>query len=172
MEQTLLEVRETLADPSHSPRPVQTPVPLLVGAMSRGGLAVAAKHADIVGFAGIRHAEGKPAGTLRAVTAEETDELVEHLRQRSGGREYESDVLMQAVELGRDPLSAAKAYIEREGEEEDPRALAESPCVLFAATAAEAAAEIERRRQRWGFTSFTTFAPSMAALAQVRRGLT
>ena len=79
---------------------------------------------------------------------------------------------LQAVELGRDPLAAAKAFIEREGEEEDPHVLAESPCVLFARTAPEAAAEIERRRQRWGFTSFTTFASSARALAEVRRELT
>lgn len=171
LEQTLQLVRRALADPDHSPPPVQAPVPVLVGAMSRAGLAVAAEHAEIVGFAGVRQAEGKPAGTLRAATAEETDELVEWVRQRASGRNYESDVLLQAVELGRDPLSAAKTFIEREGEEEDPHVLAESPCVLFAVTAAEAAAEIEQRRERWGFTSFTTFGPSMAALAQVRQEL-
>ena len=80
-------------------------------------------------------------------------------------------MLLQAVELGRDPLPTAKAYIEREGESEDVGVLAESPCVLFARTAADAAAEIQRRRERWGFTSFTTFARSAEALAAVSREL-
>lgn len=172
MERSLLEVRRALVDPEHSPQPVQQPIPVLIGAMSRAGLAVAADHADVVGYAAVRHAEGKPPGVLRAATAEETDELVAFVRQRANGREFESDVLLQAVKLGRDPLAAAKAFVEREGGEEDPRVLAESPCVLFATTVAEAAQEIERRGKRWGFTSFTTFAPSATALAEVRRELT
>lgn len=171
MEHTILDVRQQLADRDHSPRPVQQPIPILVGAMSRSGLAVAADHAEIIGYSALRHTEGQPPGTLRAATAEETDELISFVRRRANGRSIEADVLLQAVELGRDPLDAAKAYIEREGESEDPRVLAESPCVLFARSAAEAAAEIDRRRQRWGFTSFTTFAPSAQALADVRREL-
>jgi hypothetical protein len=43
--------------------------------------------------------------------------------------------------------------------------------VLFARTAADAAEELERRRERWGFTSITTFAPSAEALAEVAREL-
>lgn len=171
MQRTLLDVRNRLRDLEHVPQPVQNPVPILVGAMSRDGLAVAADHADIVGYSALRHARGHPPGTLRAATAEETDELVAFVRQRVNGRRFESDVLLQAVELGRDPLKGAKAFIEREGESEDPHVLAESPCVLFARTAAEAAAEIERRQQRWGFTTFTTFSSSVDALAEVRREL-
>jgi probable F420-dependent oxidoreductase len=171
MESLLLDVRRRLSDADHVPQPVQNPIPILVGAMSRDGLAVAADHADIVGYSALRHARGKPPGTLTSATAEETDALVAVVRQRANGRHFESDVLLQMVELGRDPLEAAKSAAQRELEGEDPRVLAESPCVLFARTAAEAAAEIERRRERWGFTSLTTFAPSAEALAKVRREL-
>lgn len=171
MECTLLDVRRRLADANHVPRPVQNPIPILVGAMSRDGLAVAADHADIVGYSALRHGRGKARGTLTSATAEETDDLVALVRQRANGRHLESDVLLQMVELGRDPLEAAKSAAQRELEGEDPRVLAESPCVLYARTAAEAAAEIERRRERWGFTSLTTFAPSAEALAKVRREL-
>jgi probable F420-dependent oxidoreductase len=171
MERTLLDVRQRLADANHVPRPVQNPIPILVGAMSRDGLTVAADHADIVGYSALRHARGKPPGTLTSATAEETDELVALVRQRANGRRFESDVLLQMVELGGDPLQAAKSAVQRELEGEDPHVLAESACVLFARTAAEAAAEIERRRERWGLTSFTTFAPSAEALAKVRREL-
>jgi hypothetical protein len=169
MRQTLVAMRERLAAPGHSPEPVQTPIPVLIGAMSRAGLAVAVDHADIIGFSGLRHALGHPPGTLRAATAEETDELVALTQARETS--LECDVLLQAVELGRDPIRAARAYIEREGESEDPVVLAESPCVLFARTAADAAAEIQRRRERWGFSCFTTFAPSADALAAVSREL-
>jgi probable F420-dependent oxidoreductase len=171
MEQALLEVRRRLADERHVPRPVQRPVPVLVGAMSRGGLSVAAEHADIVAFSALRHARGQPAGALTAATAEETDAFVALVRERASGRRFESDVLLQTVELGRDPLTAARQAVEREYHGIDPLVLAESPCALFARSAVEAAAELERRRQRWGFTSFTTFWPSAEAIAQVRREL-
>jgi probable F420-dependent oxidoreductase len=159
LRETVLDVRERLSDPAYEPRPIQNPVPILVGAMSRDGLAVAVELADIVAFSALRHSAGEPAGTLRAATAEETDELVAFTREYANGRRFESDVLLQSVEIGRDPLDAAKALIEREGESEDPRVLAESPCVL------------ERRRDRWGFTSFTTFARSAEALAKVKSEL-
>lgn len=171
LEQTLLAARAALGKPEHAPQPVQRPIPLLVGAMSHAGLAVAAAHADIVAYAAIRQMEGKPPGFLRAATAEETDELVALVLQRAGHRSFESDVLLQSVEVDQDPLRAAKAFIERDAPDEDPSVLAESPCVLFAKTAHAAAAEIERRRERWGFTSFTTFAPSAKALAQVQQEL-
>lgn len=80
-------------------------------------------------------------------------------------------MLLQAVELGKDPLAGARALVQRELESEDPMVLAESPCVLFARTAADAAAELDHRRRRWGFTSITTFARSGDALAAVAREL-
>jgi probable F420-dependent oxidoreductase len=171
MEAALREVRRRLADDGHVPRPVQRPVPILVGAMSRAGLTVAAEHADIVAFAALRHARGHPPGALTAATGEETDEFVTLVREQASGRRFESDVLLQTVELGRDPLAAARRAVEREYEGMDPLVLAESPCALFARSAAEAGAELERRRERWGFTSFTTFWPSTEAIAQVRREL-
>ncbi len=172
MKRLLLEVRGRLADDQHVPAPVQKPIPALIGAMSRQGLAVAVEHADIVAYSALRHARGHDPGTLKAASAEETDELVAFARQRANGRSFEADVLLQAVELGRDPFKAARSYIEAEAFDEDPNVLVEAPCVLFARTVAEAAAQIEQRRERWGFTSYTTFAPSTEALAQIKRELT
>lgn len=136
MAQTLVRARECLKDSGGKAQPVQDPVPVLIGAMSRAGLAVAAEPAEIIAFSGLRHKRGHPPGTLTAVTAEETDELVPTVREQTRGRPFESDVLLQAVELGEDPLAGAKDYIERDGDSEDPGILAESPCVLFARTAA------------------------------------
>lgn len=84
LEETVKLVRSRLADPDHQPQPVQRSIPLLIGAMSRRGLAVAAARADIIAFGAIRQAEGKPPGVLRAATAEETDELVAYTRQQAG----------------------------------------------------------------------------------------
>lgn len=171
MRDTLLRVRRSLEDPEHCPRPVQDPIPVAIGAMSQRGLAVAAEFAEIIAFGAVRHKRGHPPGTLTAATAKETDDLVAAVRRQAGPRPFESDVLLQRVELGKDPLTAAKAWVEREEETEDPMVLAESPCVLFAPTAVDAAAEVERRWERWGFTSFTTFPASSDALAAVAREL-
>ena len=168
MEATIELVRHRLADPGHVPEPVQRPIPIVIGAMSRRGLGVAAAHADTIAFGAIRHDEGKPPGTLRAATVDETDELVAFARRQANGRSFESDVLLQAVEIGRDPLTAARSFLAADEDAGDAHALSESPCVLFARTVSEAAAELERRRERWGFTSITTFWPSAPALARVR----
>lgn len=141
-------MRTRLADPGRVPRRVEDQIAVLVGAVSRDGLCVVASHADIVTFSPLRHGRGKPPGTLMSATAAQTDALVALLRQRANGRRLESDVLVQMGRLGRDPLAAAKAAIEHEAEGEDPHVLAESPCMLLARTAADAAAEIERRRER------------------------
>jgi hypothetical protein len=69
MEQTVELVRHLLGDSSHEPQPVQRPIPILIGTMSMRGLTIAAEHADIVAFAAIRQAEGKPPGVLRSATA-------------------------------------------------------------------------------------------------------
>jgi alkanesulfonate monooxygenase SsuD/methylene tetrahydromethanopterin reductase-like flavin-dependent oxidoreductase (luciferase family) len=61
------------------------------------------------------------------------------------------------------------ARLDEDPDDLGPTAFAESPCALFAKTAADAAAEIERRRERWGFTSMTTFEGSAAALSAVMR---
>jgi probable F420-dependent oxidoreductase len=170
LEATVREVRQRLDDERHDPRPVQRPLPILVGAMSRGGLAVAADHADTVCFSALRHRRGHQPGTLRPATPAETDELVAFVKERTAGRPYEADVLVQAVSIDRDPLDAA-AELAAGRPELEPEELLGSPCVLFARGAPEAAAEIERRRERWGFTSITTLAPSTDALAEVRREL-
>jgi alkanesulfonate monooxygenase SsuD/methylene tetrahydromethanopterin reductase-like flavin-dependent oxidoreductase (luciferase family) len=81
LEEMVLEVRRRLADEAHRPQPVQRPVPLLVGAMSDPALSVAARHAEIVGFAGLRHVTGAPAGTFTVCSAAEMAQRAE-LRQR------------------------------------------------------------------------------------------
>ena len=173
MESMVTEVRRRLADPEHEPRPVQQPVPLMVAAMSAAGLAVAARHADVVGFAGLRQVRGERLGTFTLVSAAETAERVAQVREQAAGRPYRSDVLLQHVVVGKPPAEPAgemAAAVPRLSVEQ----ILDSPFVLYAEDAPGAAAELRRRHELYGFDSVTTHQPSMEALGEViaayRRG--
>ena len=166
LETLLLHVRRRLADEDHRPRPVQQPVPVMIGAMSRRGLAVAARHADIVGFAGLRQVEGAPAGTFTLASGAETAERVEDVRRQAAGRPYRSDLLLQTVVLGRDPEEVA-AEIVAGAPELSVAQILDCPFVLFAVDARQAADELRRRSDVFGIDSVTSHHPSLEALGQV-----
>ncbi len=166
LEATAAEVMRRLADPGHQPAPVQRPVPLMVAAMSGPGLAVASRHADVVGFAGLRQVPGRPLGTFTLVGAAETAERVAAVREQAGGRSYRSDVLLQHVAIGPDPARFAAEMTAGVSWMTVDEVLA-SPFVLYAETADEGAAELRRRHEQYGFDSVTTHQPSMEALGQV-----
>jgi len=146
LEGMVVEVRSRLADPGHQPQPVQQPVPLMVGAMSGPGLSVAARHADIVGFAGLRQIRGTPPGTFTVYSSAETAARVEQVRQAAGARSYRSDVLLQAVVIGRNPEDAA-ARIAASAPGLTVEQLLDTPFVLLAQDADQAAIELRRRQQ-------------------------
>ncbi len=166
MEAAVVDVRRRLADESCRPHPVQQPVPMMVGAMSRAGLAVAASHADIVGFAGTRQIKGAPAGTLTVSTAAETAARVAEVRRLAGARPYRSDALLQMVAVDRDPEDAA-AEIASHVPGLTAAGVLDSPFVLLAPDAHQAAEELRRRQSVYGFDSVTTHEPSLEALGQV-----
>lgn len=166
VEDTLLELRRRLSDSDYEPRPVQQPVPIMVGAMSELGLSLAARHADIVGFAGLKQAPGAPAGTFMLSSSEETAQRVGLVRERAGGRAYRSDVLLQAIALGREPADSA-AEIAASLPAVTPEQLLDSPFVLLARDAHQAADELRRRSERYGFDSFITHQPHLEALGDV-----
>lgn len=166
LEATVTEVRRRLADPEHRPAPVQRPIPLMVAAMSGVGLAVAARHAEVIGFAGLRQVRGESLGTFTLVSATETAERVAAVREQAGGRPYRSDVLLQHVAIGPSPSQSAAemaAIVPWMTAEE----IASSPFVLYAETADAAAAELSRRHEVYGFDSVTTHQPSMEELGKV-----
>ena len=74
------------------------------------------------------------------------------------------------VSLGRDPQESAEALATEwraEGDEITVEDLLDTPFLLFARTAEDAAAELERRTLRWGVSSWCTHTPSGVPLAQV-----
>lgn len=171
--QLLADVRRRLADPAHRPQPLQSPVPLMVAAMGQRGLTVAARVADVVGLAGLTSVPGRPPGTFTLVDAATTDQRVDLVRRLAAehGRDPELDVLLQSVVLDRDPHEAAAGMASDAADGGSPwltaDLLLESPFVLFAESAHEAARELARRSARWGVTSWSTHAPSADALAAV-----
>jgi probable F420-dependent oxidoreductase len=166
LEEMAVRVCGRLAEPDHEPSPVQRPVPLMIAAMSRPGLAVAARLADIVGFAGLRQVPGARLGTFRLATAAETEERVREVRELAGDRRYRSDVLLQHVVVGKSPHAAAEEMAAAVPELSVAEIL-DSPFVLYAEDAELAAAELRRRHELYGFDSITTHQPSMEALGQV-----
>jgi probable F420-dependent oxidoreductase len=169
LEATARELRRRFAD-DVSPRPVQEPLPLAIGAMSRRGLAVAANHADIISFAGLRQQQARPPDAFTVATSEQTDGLVAYVNDLRSERPYEADMLLQAVQIDIDPDQAASELAARVPGL-DPQRLLDSPFVLLARDAHEGAARLQRRSERWGFTSVTAFWPSIDALQRVRNAL-
>lgn len=169
----LADVRRRLADPAHRPQPLQSPLPLMVAAMGERGLTVAAQVADVVGLAGLASVPGRAPGTFTLVDAATTDERVGLVRRLATehGRDPELDVLLQSVVLDREPREAA-ADMARDAAGRGSswltaELLLDSPFVLFAGSAEQAARELETRTARWGVTSWSTHAPSAEALAAV-----
>lgn len=156
LERVVVDVRQRLPDT----------VPLVIGAMSGQGLALAARHADVVAFAGLRQVTGAPPGTFTLCSAAEAAERVDHVRRQAGGRPYRSDVLLQKVVIDRDPQEAA-AEIVAAAPSLTVEQVLDTPFALFARDASDAAEELRRRHEVYGFDGVTTHQPEMNALAEV-----
>lgn len=166
LEKMVIEVRRRLADESHRPRPVQRPVPVMIAAMSASGLSVAARHADVVGFAGLHQVKGAAPGTFTVSSSRESADRVEEVRRHAGDRPYRSDVLLQAVVVGRDPVAAAAEFA-ADAAGLTVEQLLDTPFALFARDAAQAADELRRRQEVYGFDSVTTHQPYLEDLGRV-----
>jgi len=167
LEDTVLDVRRRLAEEGHQPRPVQQPVPVMVGAMSGPGLSVAARHAEVVGFAGLRQVTGAAAGTFTLSSAAETGQRVDQVREAAGDRPYRCDVLLQRVVLGQAPEDAAAETAASAPGRLSVEQLLDTPFVLLAEDAGQAVQELRRRQQVYGFDSVTTHQPNLEALGEV-----
>jgi probable F420-dependent oxidoreductase len=155
------------------PKPVQKPhPPFIVGGGGPKILALAARHAQIVGInANLKQGIGDHPESVRSLTAAATDEKLERLRAAAGSRfdDLEIQTLTGLVHVTDDRTSLSKAIGAAFGV--DAEIALETPAVLVG-TIEEIADEVQRRRDRWqmsyvvveeGFTD--AFAPIVERLA-------
>jgi probable F420-dependent oxidoreductase len=149
-----------------------TPPPLLLAGNSDGVLSLAARHADIAGFAGLRQAPGKPPGTFRLDDAERMDERVAFFRSHTDGRDPELNMLVQRVIVTDDRRGAAEAWREEVKDQDglDVDTLLETPQLLFG-TVGEIVQQLRDRRERYGFSYITVFEPMLETFAPVVKEL-
>ncbi|OXM65256.1 TIGR03621 family F420-dependent LLM class oxidoreductase [Amycolatopsis vastitatis] len=145
---------------------------LLIAGNSDGVLDLAAEHADVVGFAGLRQQPGKPPGTFKLDNAEAMDERVAYFRSRAGHREAEYNMLVQRVVVTEDRRAAAAAWHEEteRSTARDVDELLDVPQLLLG-TVEEIAGQLENRRERYGFSYITVFEPYLETFAPVLKEL-
>ncbi|MBE1500848.1 putative F420-dependent oxidoreductase [Amycolatopsis lexingtonensis] len=144
------------------------PMPrLLIAGNSDGVLGLAAEHADVVGFAGLRQQPGKPPGTFKLDNAEALDERVAYFR-RKANREVEYNMLVQHVEITGDRRAAAEAWHEKTERSAvaDAGELLDAPQLLLG-TVEEIAGQLVERRERYGFTYISVFETALETFAPV-----
>ncbi|MGI6874478.1 TIGR03621 family F420-dependent LLM class oxidoreductase [Amycolatopsis sp. 3B14] len=141
--------------------------PLLVAGNSDGVLRLAAEHADIVGFAGLKHARGYPPGTFDLASAAELEDRVGFVRSATT-RQVEFNMLIQNVVVADDPVPALEEWLAGVPSELGWSAtrLVDAPQML-AGTPEQIAAKIRAMRERYGFTYFTVFEMAMEEFAPV-----
>jgi probable F420-dependent oxidoreductase len=157
-----------------SPVPVQrtgfdgSGPPLIVGGTGDRVLSVAARHADIIGVAGVYQVPGKPPGTFRLGTAAEADDRVRFARELAGERadDVEWHVLVQMVVPTGDRRAAAEDLVERFGGEMTVDEALETPYLLIG-TPAQMAEQLRASRERYGFTYVTVHDPYYDAFEPV-----
>jgi probable F420-dependent oxidoreductase len=180
LEETITELRRFFATDlaalpgGHSPVPVQrtgfdgSGPPLIVGGTGDRVLSVAARHADIIGVAGVYQVPGKPPGTFRLGTAAEADERVRFVRELAGERadDIEWHVLVQMVVPTDDRRAAAEDLVARFGGEMTVDEALETPFLLIG-TPAQMAEQLRASRERYGFSYVTVHDPYYEAFEPV-----
>jgi probable F420-dependent oxidoreductase len=142
--------------------------PLIIGGTGDRILALAARRANTVAVGGLIQAPGQPPGTFFLQSAAQADERVAYIRAQAGDRadDLELHALIQMVVVTPDRRAAAAQVAAEDDLNLTVDEVLETPFLLFG-TVAEIAAQLEERRERFGFSYLTVHAPYMAALAPV-----
>jgi probable F420-dependent oxidoreductase len=180
LEETITELRRFFTSDlaalpgGRAPLPVQragfdgSGPPLIVGGTGDRVLAIAARHADIIGVAGVYQLPGKPPGTFRIGTAAETDERMRFVRAQAGGRaaDVEWHLLVQMVVPTDDRRAAAADLISRFDSAMTVDEALETPFLLIG-THAQMAEQLQASRERYGFSYVTVHDPYYEAFEPV-----
>jgi probable F420-dependent oxidoreductase len=147
------------------PKPIQNPLPLMVGAGGRRMLRLAAEHADIVGILPVAKSDG--SGLSENEQSESAFvSKIELLRSEAGDRfdEIELNLLLQAVEIADDERTAAEKLAAEWEEPVDP--ILDMPFVLAGPVPA-IVEKVRRLREELGFSYLTLFEKDFERFAQV-----
>jgi probable F420-dependent oxidoreductase len=140
----------SITDLDGEPKPVQRPhPPFIVGGGAPKILALAARHAQIVGInSNLRSGIGDDPDSIRSLTSAATDEKLGWLRSAAGSGfdELEIQTLTGFVHVTDDRASIAGGIASAFGVDTD--IALETPAVLVG-TVDEIADEVQRRRDRW-----------------------
>jgi probable F420-dependent oxidoreductase len=162
----------TINDFTGTPRPVQAPCPpILVGGGGKRVLSIAASQADIIGINGTLSAGVVGPEAISTMTATAVDQKVAFVHAAAGPRlahlEFNIRAFIVRVTDDRDAaVEQIAAFVQV-----DPSMVLESPFALIG-TPAQIAEDLQRRRERWGFSYVVVgvddvepFAPVVAELA-------
>jgi probable F420-dependent oxidoreductase len=148
------------------PKPVQRPhPPLVIGGGGRRLLSLAAREADIVGFAPRAKADG--SGLDRSdITAAAVDDKVAWVREAAGDRfaSLELNLLVQAVAVTDDRAAAIEPLMRRF---ETTAEVVESSPFVFVGSVDRISETLRERRERYGISYWVVFEASMEAFAPV-----
>lgn len=149
------------------PKPVQSPVPLLVGGNGRRVLSLAARQAQIVGFTGFFPSPDGASTELTHFSELGLRRRLEVVRTAAGRRvsELELNCLVQSVVITDNPRHEAERVCSRRPEmrAED---LIGNP-FLFIGSVGQICDDLVRRRAELGISYYAVFEPAMEALAPV-----
>lgn len=153
------------------PRPIQTPIPVLVGGNGDRVLRYAAETADIVGFSGLGRtlSDGHRHETRWSRAEIDAQVAKVHATATANGRTPALEALVQHVEIT-DDAEAACARLAAEIPTTTAAELLSAPYVLIG-TVDELVTELRGHQQRWGFDRFVMRAPARAAGAQLLEAL-
>jgi probable F420-dependent oxidoreductase len=149
-------------DPGQKPRP-----PILIGGNGRNLLSLAAREADIVGFAGLRHRKGGTEVDLSGFKAAAVDERVAWVRAEAGARfdDLELNVLTQRV-IVTDDREQAAAELSAQWPALSPEDVLTTPFLILG-SAEQIVETLQARRERWGFSYYVIWDTLAEALAPV-----
>jgi probable F420-dependent oxidoreductase len=151
-----------LPDASGPDAPADPVPPLVIGGAGPRVLRLAATHADVVAFAGTRPA---PDGRPVLADASEVAGQVALVDRHAAGRKIEKNILLYSVVPASDRRAAA-GQLSHYRPDLSPAELLELP-TLLAGSPRAMAEQLERHRERYGFSYITVPEPSMEAFAPV-----
>ncbi len=148
------------------PKPVQSPLPLVIGGGGRRMLSIAARHADIVGVnANLRSGE-TGLDAINDVLPERFDTKLQWVRDAAGDRFEQLELNVLATSQVTSGGSATTEAIESVAAMfNQPAEVVAEVAVLFIGSPAEIVGVLRARRRRWGFSYIVVHADNSDIVA-------